>query len=147
MLASFLFPPHTQPPETGLDHVADLLLIIGCAMIVLFTILYGVGFRWWLTRAGRGVFAVFCSMSLLMGLITASHFSGGDYLFRDLLRVIVYVLLPLSMTYMFYGLARNFFEGPTDVTIQRSSIGRRGLPAAHVEGVGIGEPDVSEPLP
>lgn len=148
MLRPFdFFPPHYMPPETPLDHVADVLLVLGCVLIVLFTIIYGSFFRWWLTRAGRAVFFVFVSMSLLMGLITAAHVSGGDYVFRDLLRVVVYVLLPVSMSYMFYALLRNFIHGPTQIVIESRSSGRPDLHEARKRAFDIGEPDVGEDLP
>jgi hypothetical protein len=113
------FPPHVTPPETSLDTFADWSLVVGCGLIVLFTLLYGVGFRWWRTRAGRAVLGVFISVSLLLLSIVIAKTVGGDYPGRDVLRLVVFICLPASMLYMVYGLVRNFIEGPTDLTIER----------------------------
>jgi predicted membrane channel-forming protein YqfA (hemolysin III family) len=105
------FPPMIAPPATVLDHIADTELIIGSVLIIAFTVLYGVVFKWYLRRAGRAVLGVFSAISLMLGFILLTKLCGGDFPGRDLLRVAVYLALPVTVSYMIYGLVRSFVEG------------------------------------
>jgi hypothetical protein len=105
------FPPMTTPPATVLDHIADTELVIGAILILAFTVLYGVVFKWYLRRAGRAVLGVFLAISLMLVFIVLTKMAGGDFAGRDLLRVAVYFSLPVTVAYMIYGLVRSFVEG------------------------------------
>ena len=114
-LAIHLVPPTTdfRPPTTPLDIVANTELVVGAALIVAFTIYYGLRFRWYKTPppeekinfAGVAIFSMFFAMSMLLifSLVTRV-LTPGDYLFRDLYRVLVYFFLPAAGTFMFIGL-------------------------------------------
>lgn len=105
MLAHLLIPALFRPPATPLDIIADVFLVIGCVMIVLFTLLYGLRFRWYDSLAGASILALFCSISLMFILSVLTRvITPGDYLFRDLLRMVVTFLLPASVTFMFVTL-------------------------------------------
>jgi hypothetical protein len=115
-----LFPTRVIPNETPLDIFGNYALVVGAVLIVLFTVLYGVGFRWWRNRAGRAVLGVFCSVSLLLVHLTVLRFMGGDYPNRDVIRAIAYCSLPITVGYMVYGLILNFFRGPTPINIEKN---------------------------
>jgi hypothetical protein len=99
--------------ETYVDIAADWFIGIGCGLIVLFTLIYGVLFKWWQTRAGRGIFFTMTAMSLALIRATVAQEYPHDYFGRDWLRLIVFATLPIAVSYMFYALFRNFVDGPT----------------------------------
>jgi hypothetical protein len=103
-----------RPPVTPLDTLANWELIIGCALFILFTLFYGLRFRWYKTLddrvnwAGIGIFSVFLAISaLLIFSVAVRLLTTGDYLFRDLYRVIVYFMLPASGVLMFVALFKS----------------------------------------
>lgn len=112
-LLLYVFPPHVVPPETWIDQVADWVLVVGCLLMILFNFVYGIGFKWWKRRAGRAIFSLFTSVTLLFADSVYTRLMGGDFPERDLLKLIIYVALPVSMFYMFYALLRNWLFGPT----------------------------------
>jgi hypothetical protein len=120
-----LFPPGVPIVETFWDHIADLELVIGAGLIILFSIGYGAFFKWWQTRAGRAILFVFIAMSFLLVQITLTKWNAGDYTGRSELRALVYFLLPGSLCYLFYALVRNFLFGPQHVTIEHRPIPSR----------------------
>jgi hypothetical protein len=114
------FHTYYRPPLTPLDIVANVELGIGCVLIVLFTVFYGIRFRWYATPptlgyprgrtnlAGIAIFSIFAAMSMLLLLSVITRLlTPGDYLFRDLFRVIVYFFLPASGVMMFVALFRS----------------------------------------
>jgi hypothetical protein len=120
-----LFPKRVIPDETPIDIFGNYALVAGAILIVLFTIMYGLGFKWWRTRAGRGVLGVFCSVSMLLVHLTVLRFAGGDYFGRDLVRAFAYTSLPVTVGYMVYGLILNFLRGPSFITIETTDRLRR----------------------
>jgi hypothetical protein len=106
-----------RPPETILDKIANYELGIGAVLIIAFTLFYGIRFRWWRTGptplrpegdinfAGIAIFSVFLALSaLLVYSVLVRLLSPGDYLFRDLFRAIVYLLVPAGGGFLFVAL-------------------------------------------
>lgn len=100
-----------RPPATAVDNIANVALAIGCALFILFTLVYGFRFRWYRTLddkvnwAGIAIFSVFFAISALLVYSVATRLlTTGDYPLRDLFRLFVYLLLPASGTLMFVGL-------------------------------------------
>jgi hypothetical protein len=130
MAADPLFPERSVPVETTIDIVGNYFLVAGAILILLFTALYGLGFKWWTTRAGRGVLGVFCAVTLLMVHLTLVRFGGGDYPGRDIVRLAAYTFLPVTTFYLVYGLIMNFFNGPSSITLEATDrLKHRKLPS------------------
>lgn len=113
------FPPYEAFPHTFLDNIADFELLVGSILIVLFTTVFGIFFKWYSTPAGRALFALFASISALFFLIVVGKFAGGDYLFRDLIRVFVYGVVPASAFWLFTTLIRNWWRGGSLLTLEQ----------------------------
>lgn len=103
-----------RPPTTPLDQFANAELGIGAFLIIAFTVFYGLRFRWWKTIngkvnfAGIAVFSIFLSLSLLLAYSVITRLlTHGDYIFRDVLRAIVYLVLPASGAFMFVALFKS----------------------------------------
>ncbi|QDF19768.1 membrane protein [Mycobacterium phage LilSpotty] len=69
---------------------ANWSLTLVTAMLVAFTVLYGVRSNWKSNRIGRVVFTkcVFLSLVLIQG--TVSAWGGSDYPYRDVIRFVIY---------------------------------------------------------
>lgn len=94
-----------RPPVTPLDVLANVELGIGAILIVVFTLLYGIKFKWYKTLAGASIFALVAAISLLeIFSVITRILTPGDYLFRDLYRVIVYALPPAAVIFLFVAL-------------------------------------------
>lgn len=107
-----LFPPYTQPPITWWDNLGNAFLALTVVEMVAFVISYGVFFNWRKTRAGKGIFFLFCSILLVLARSLISLITGGaDYPGRDLLHWLVEVLPWAAMTYLLFVLWTNYFQG------------------------------------
>lgn len=105
-----------HPPATMYDHFADILTTISLVMIVLFTITYAVFFKFWKRPAGLAIESVFLSLSLFIGYAYTTRIStGGDYPGRDLLRLLVWVLVPASLTFLFVVLVIAWFKSGSPI--------------------------------
>ena len=91
-------PPHIA--QTPVDEVTNTIFLIGVLAAIAFTLLYSLKSRWYQTHAGRSVWAVFVSFTLLLIDLFASRWIGHDYAGRDWLRLIPYTLLTVSLVYM-----------------------------------------------
>lgn len=114
MLATYLavFTSPFRPVPTVIDIFADVELGIGCIMMLLFTVAYGIFFKFGKTPAGRAIFSFFCAVSAMLLYATFTRlFTTGDYPLRDLFRAIVYAGIPATMIYMLVTLVRNWFKG------------------------------------
>lgn len=111
-LALFPLPNGYRPPATFLDNIADVELLVAFGLFALFTLTYGLFFRWWKRPAGRAVLSVFFSITALIFYAMFTRlFTPGDYPGRDIVRVVVYALAPLSGLYLFSVLIRNWIQG------------------------------------
>jgi hypothetical protein len=94
-----------HPPTTTLDIIANGELWVGVVLIVLFTLLYGLRFRWFDTLAGSSIFGLLAVLSLLeIYSVITRLLTPGDYPLRDWLRAVVFLLLPAAVIFMFVAL-------------------------------------------
>lgn len=101
-----------HPPTTFLDNVANVELVIGMLLMILFTVAYGVFFNFKKTPAGKSLFWFFLSISILLIYSTVTRIvTTGDYPLRDVFRVVVYAGLPGTMIWLFVTLVRNWLAG------------------------------------
>lgn len=84
------FPDYSRPAATVLDLVADFVLLGAGLGAVVFVLMYAAIFNWRITAAGRAIFYFAASLVGVLALVSVSKLTGGDYPFRDLLRIIVY---------------------------------------------------------
>lgn len=121
-----IFPPYAPPDRTALDFLADLLLIGAGLGVFTFTLCYMVLFKWHKTPAGIAVLGFTMALSLVLGLMLASKFTGGEYVGRDAWRVVVYgsnlVAAWGMVTLLFYSRRRG--EKPLHL-VERESTKRR----------------------
>lgn len=94
-----------HPPTTAIDVIANTELWVGAILIILFTLLYGFRFRWFDTLAGASVFGLLFVLSLLeIYSVITRLLTPGDYPLRDVLRAIIFFLLPAAVVFMFVAL-------------------------------------------
>lgn len=105
------FPPYTRPDPTMLDAIADLLLVGSGFGILTFALLYLIFFNWRETPSGKAILYFALSLGLLILLVLAGRFTGGDYPGRDLLRVFVYALIFASTWGLVATLVRAWRRG------------------------------------
>lgn len=97
--------PDYHPPLTAIDVIANTELWVGAVLIILFTLLYGLRFRWFDTLAGASVFGLLLVLSLLeIYSVITRLLTPGDYPLRDVLRAIIFFLLPAAVIFMFVAL-------------------------------------------
>lgn len=85
-----LFPPLNPPPTTWLDIVGNYILLGAGIFAVLFLLSYGFLSNWRKYPGGRSIFYFVSGLAAVFVYSIISRFIGGDYLFRDLLRAVVY---------------------------------------------------------
>ncbi len=109
-----------RPPVTILDVVSNGELWVGAVLIILFTLLYGLRFRWTATTAGVSIFSLLASLSLLMIYSVITRLlTPGDYPLRDVLRLIVYFTVPASATFLFIALFISRQGRLREIRVQR----------------------------
>lgn len=85
-----LFPPIETPTPTWIDGLGNILLLGAGLAVAAFALFYGVFFAWRTTPAGRAVLYFTTGLVALLAHFILSRFMGGDYLFRDVVRAVVY---------------------------------------------------------
>lgn len=85
-----LFPPIETPTPTWIDGLGNLLLLGAGLSVFAFALFYGFFFAWRSTPAGRAVLYFVSGLVALLAHFIVSRFMGGDYLFRDVVRAVVY---------------------------------------------------------
>lgn len=85
-----LFPPLNPPPPTVLDVIGNYILLVAGIFAVLFLLSYGLLSNWRKYAGGRSIFYFVSGLAAVFVYTIISRFIGGDYLFRDLLRAVVY---------------------------------------------------------
>lgn len=111
-----LFPPLNPPPPTFLDVVGNFLLLGAALSVLAFGLFYGIGSNWRKYPAGRSIM-YFVSGLIFWSLHTVvTRFTGGDWLFRDLLRAFVYGYLMVVSLKLLWTLIQIQRAGnhPTD---------------------------------
>jgi len=106
-----IFPTYAPAPPTQLDHLADYLLLGAGLTILLFTILYGIFSRWTLTPGGKSVMVFVISLDALLALIIVGKFYGGDYPFRDVIRLFVYGYVLVASLGLLINLIVTWYHG------------------------------------
>lgn len=88
-----LFPPLNPPPVTWLDVVGNYFLAAASVVVTLFMLAYMLFFDWRRTASGKAIMYFVTGLVLWMGHTIMTRYTGGDWLFRDLLRALVYAYL------------------------------------------------------
>lgn len=124
-----LFPPINTPEPTFIDGLGNIALLAAGITLLVFMFSYGTLANWRKWLAGRAIMFFVTGLVALLAHFIVSRFMGGDYLFRDVVRLAVYtylfaVTLRLLVTFLVIWWKGNK-EGETDPTASLSSWRRR----------------------
>lgn len=119
-----IFPTYTPAPPTAIDHLADLVLLGAGIVILLFTILYGVFSQWTLTPGGKSVMVFVTSLDALLFLIIIGKFYGGEYPFRDVVRLAVYGYVFVSALNLVINLLITWRRGNRSFILEQLGLHR-----------------------
>lgn len=120
-----LFPPINPPEPTWLDGIGNLLLLGAGVAVAAFAFYYGFFFAWRITPAGRAVLYFTTGLVALLGHFILSRFMGGDYLFRDLIRAIVYGYLMVVSVRLLLTLRKIHKAGNHPMTAEELMLSRK----------------------
>lgn len=120
-----LFPPIQTPDPTWIDAIGNLLLIGAGLAVAAFAAFYGFFFAWRTTPAGRAVLYFTTGLVALLVHFIVSRFMGGDYLFRDIVRAIVYGYLMVVSIRLLLTLHRIHREGNHPMTTEELAMTRK----------------------
>lgn len=111
-----LFPPLNPPPATWIDSLGNFLLLGAALSVLAFGLTYGLGSNWRKYPAGRSIM-YFVSGLIFWSIHTViTRFTGGDWLFRDVFRALVYgylMVVSLKLLWTLIQIQRNG-NHPTD---------------------------------
>lgn len=120
------FPDYMRPAMTFLDVMADYLLLAGGLGALVFIVLYSGFMDWRATPAGRAILAFMVSLVSVLGLILASRFTGGDYPFRDVLRLVLYGAVFVTSWRLVFVLISAWREDARGLVIEKRERHRTG---------------------
>lgn len=119
------FPDYNRPDPTMLDVIADFGLLAGGIGAVVFVLLYGIFLNWRKTAAGRAIFYFMVSVVSVMGLNILARVTGGDYPFRDILRLVVYLGVCGTAWRLVVTLIRAWLGGERALNLRAREPGRK----------------------
>lgn len=114
-----MFPPYENPPTTTLDHISEILMLGSGAGVVLFTVSYIAFFQWRRTGAGKAILYFALSLCALLGQIIATRSFGGDFVLRDIVRLVAYAVVFLSSWGLVFTLWRNWSRGAPPIELKQ----------------------------
>lgn len=88
----------------SLNEVADVLLLLALPPVILFIGFYGWRSPWRDLVAGRSLLYVLVALAAVLAQNAASVFIGSDYLGRELIRVVLYGGLVVTLWRMLWVL-------------------------------------------
>lgn len=120
-----LFPPIEAPDPTWIDGLGNILLLGAGVAVAAFAFYYGFFFAWRTTPAGRAVLYFTTGLVALLAHFIVSRFMGGDYLFRDIVRAVVYGYLMVVSIRLLLTLRRIYKAGNHPMTAEELLMTRR----------------------
>lgn len=111
------FPDYNRPDATFFDAVADFGLLAGAVGCVVFVLMYGIFLNWRKTAAGRAIFYFMVAVVGAIGLVVLSRLTGGDYVFRDVLRLVVYSGVCITAWRLVFTLIRAWADGERSLNL------------------------------
>lgn len=127
------FPDYNRPDPTMLDVLADFGLLAGGVGCIVFVLLYGFFLNWRKTAAGRAIFYFMLSVVSVVGLNILARITGGDYPFRDWLRLTVYLGVCVTSWRLVATLVRAWLGGERALNLPARERGRKRRTASHKE--------------
>jgi hypothetical protein len=94
-----------------LHAIINVLVLVGGAAALTFTISYGVFFRWTKNQAGRALMFFVVSLDALFLLSILGHLAGPDYPIKDELQFVVYLGIAVTAINLVVQLWRNRHRG------------------------------------
>lgn len=99
------------PTPTLIDIIGNYILLGAGVAAVLFLLAYGLGSNWRSTPGGRSIFYFVTGLAAVFVYSIVGRFIGGDYLFRDVLRALVYSYVLIMTTRLLVNLLRTQLGG------------------------------------
>ena len=104
--------------DTPLLQIGDLIMLLASVGGIVFAISYATFFRWRKTAAGRALLAFVVSLDLVFLVNLLGRFFGPDYAGREVVRIVVYSAVFVSIWSLVFILWRSWRRGDPSLRVE-----------------------------